>query len=68
LQSIRREVALAALGLAALVQLMRPEDVTPAKAGVQLAVALRDWIPGSAFPSVAFAGMTAIFRFIGPKQ
>ena len=37
------------------------EFVTPAEAGVQSAVALRYWIP-------AFAGMTATFYFIGPKQ
>ena len=35
--------------------------VTPAKAGVQSAMALRYWIPAS-------AGMTATFYFIGPKQ
>ena len=35
--------------------------VTPAKAGVQWAVALRHWIP-------AFAGMTAACYIIGPKQ
>jgi hypothetical protein len=37
------------------------EFVTPAEAGVQSAVALRYWIP-------AFAGMTATFYSIGPKQ
>jgi len=37
------------------------EFVTPAKAGVQSAIDLRYWIP-------AFAGMTATFYFIVPKQ
>ena len=37
------------------------ELVTPAKAGVHSAIALRHWIP-------AFAGMTATFYFIGRKQ
>ncbi len=37
------------------------ELVTPAKAGAHSAIALRYWIP-------AFAGMTATFYFIGPKQ
>jgi len=37
------------------------ERVTPAKAGVQSAIVLRHWMP-------AFAGMTGIFYFIGPKH
>ena len=37
------------------------EFVTPAKAGVQSALALRYWIP-------ALAGMTATFYFIGQEQ
>ncbi len=37
------------------------EFVTPAKAGVLSAIALRCWIPAS-------AGMTVTFSFIGPKQ
>ena len=37
------------------------ELVTPAKAGVQSAIALRPWIP-------AFAGMTVTFYFIEPEQ
>ena len=37
------------------------EFVTPAKAGVQSAIALRHWMP-------AFAGMTGIFYFFWPKQ
>jgi len=44
------------------------EFVTPAKAGVQSAIALRHWIPGSALPSVAFAGMTGTVHFIEPEQ
>ena len=37
------------------------EFVIPAEAGVQSAIALRYWIP-------AFAGTTATFYSIGPKQ
>ncbi len=37
------------------------EFVTPGKARVHSAIALRYWIP-------AFAGMTKTFYFIGPKQ
>ena len=44
------------------------EVVTPAKAGVQTAVALRCWLctPFGWIP--AFAGMTVIFYFVGPEQ
>ncbi len=35
--------------------------VTPAKAGVQSAIALRHWMP-------AFAGMTIAFYSMGQKQ
>ena len=44
------------------------EVVTPAKAGVQAANSRWHWIPGSAFPLVTFAGMTAVSYFIGPEQ
>jgi len=37
------------------------ELVTPAKAGVQSAIALRHWI-------LAFAGMTVTIYFIAPEQ
>ena len=37
------------------------EFVTPAKAGLQSALALRYWIP-------AFAGMTTTFYFIGLER
>jgi len=39
---------------------MMRKSVTPAKAGVQSAIALRYWMP-------AFAGMTVTFYFTGPK-
>ena len=40
--------------------------VTPSKAGVQEVNPRQHWIPGSALPPVAFAGMTEVSYFIGP--
>jgi len=44
------------------------ELVTPAKAGVQARNLCVYWIPGSALPSVAFAGMTVSSYFLSPDQ
>ena len=44
------------------------EVVTLVKAGVQEVNPHQHWIPGSAFPSVTFAGVTEILHFTEPKQ
>jgi len=44
------------------------EFVTPAKAGVQVRNLCAYWMPGSALPSLAFAGMTASSYFVSPAQ
>ena len=44
------------------------EVVTPAKAGAQAKISRPHGMPGFAFPSVTFAGMTVIANFIVPNQ
>jgi hypothetical protein len=47
---------------------MKYEIVAPANAGVQDVKPRQRWIPGSAFPTVTFAGMPMVSYFLGPNQ